>query len=96
MANGRSVRLALAPEKPRAAATTVLRIKAQAAEPFAKPLSVRRIGETENTVRDIVPLHSATPVGWAPSQSIVGKSSLYVVEFRVPTAKVSECTTLQS
>jgi hypothetical protein len=47
--------LALAPEKPRAAATAVPPIEALAAEPFAKPLSVRRIGETENAVCDIIP-----------------------------------------
>jgi hypothetical protein len=48
---------ALAPEEPRAAATAILRIEALAAELFAKPLNVRRIGETEDTVRDIVPTH---------------------------------------
>ena len=52
-----SVALALAPEKPRAAATAILRIEALADEFFAKPISVRRIGETENTVPDIVPSH---------------------------------------
>src|SRR5258708_5819521 len=49
--------LALAPEEPLAAATAILWIEAFAAEFFAKPLSVRRIGETENVVRDVVPMH---------------------------------------
>jgi hypothetical protein len=48
---------ALAPEEQRAAATAILRTEALAAEFFAKPLSVRRIGETENTVRDIILPH---------------------------------------
>jgi len=50
----------LAPEEPRAAATAIPQIEAHAAEPFAKPLSVRGIGETENAVCDIVPSHRVT------------------------------------
>ena len=49
--------LALAPGEPRTAATAILRIEVLAAEPFAKPLSVRGTGETENAVRDMVPPH---------------------------------------
>ena len=49
--------LALAPGEPRTAATAILRIEVLAAEPFAKPLSVRGAGETENAVRDMVPPH---------------------------------------
>ena len=48
---------ALAPEEPRAAATATPRIERPVAEPFAKPLSVRRIRETENVLRPVVPPH---------------------------------------
>ncbi len=44
---------ALAPTEPRAAA--ILLIEALAAARFTKPLSARRIDETENAVRDIIP-----------------------------------------
>jgi hypothetical protein len=48
--------LALAPKKPRTAATAILRIAALAAEPFAKLLSVRRNSETGNAVPGVVPI----------------------------------------
>jgi hypothetical protein len=49
--------LALARKKPRAAATAILRIGGARRGLFAQPLSVRRIGETEDVIRDIVPTH---------------------------------------
>jgi hypothetical protein len=52
-----SVRLSSSAKEPGAAATAIFRIEALAAEPFPKPLRVRRIGETENTVRDNVAPH---------------------------------------
>jgi hypothetical protein len=51
------VRLSSCAREPRTAATAILRIEVLAAEPFAKPLSVRGTGETENAVRDMVPPH---------------------------------------
>jgi hypothetical protein len=41
---------AFAPEEPRAAATAILRIETLAAQAFAKPLSIRRLSETENSI----------------------------------------------
>jgi hypothetical protein len=51
-----AVRLTLAPEEPSPAATAILRIERLAAEPFAKQRSVRRFCETEDDVRDVIPL----------------------------------------
>jgi len=52
-----AIGLTLAPQEPRAAATAILRIERLAAEPCAKPLSMRGIGKTEDVVRHIVPPH---------------------------------------
>jgi hypothetical protein len=49
--------LTLAPEKPRAPASAILRIEGIAAEPYAKPLGMRCVGKTEDVVADIVSLH---------------------------------------
>jgi hypothetical protein len=56
-----SVDPAPAPKKPRPAATSILRIEQARAEPFAKPLSLRRLRETKNDICDIIPLNRMVP-----------------------------------
>ncbi len=51
-----AVRLTLAPQEPRAAATAILRIERLTAEPLAKQNGVRRLSETKDDVRDVIPL----------------------------------------